>query len=158
MVDNFLEDELELTNIGDSRTFRVNLYEQVFKYVIDFNMDLFECIPGLQLTWNQPWGNLVTLKVTTYARQQKRLFDIAYNAGNLLQQNNLLSEVVGFSFNEDRNVEKQTSLPFLIMKIMVGKNLIKKLIGYQERMLQHLRKKYSVGFDFDETLVNDVVY
>jgi hypothetical protein len=158
MVDNFLEDELELTNIGDSRTFRVNLYEQVFKYVIDFNMDLFECIPGLQFTWNQPWGNLVTLKVTTYARQQKRLFDIAYNAGNLLQQNNLLSEVVGFSFNEDRNVEKQTSLPFLIMKIMVGKNLIKKLIGYQERMLQHLRKKYSVGFDFDETLVNDVVY
>ena len=158
MVDNFLEDELELTNIGDSRTFRVNLYEQVFKYVIDFNMDLFECIPGLQFTWNQPWGNLVTLKVTTYARQQKRLFDIAYNAGNLLQQNNLLSEVVGFSFNEDRNVEKQTSLPFLIMKIMVGKNLIKQLIGYQERMLQHLRKKYSVGFDFDETLVNDVVY
>ena len=158
MVENFLEDELELTNIGESRTFRVNLYEQVFKYVIDFNMDLFECIPGLQFTWNQPWGNLVTLKVTTYARQQKRLFDIAYNAGNLLQQNNLLSEVVGFSFNEDRNVEKQTSLPFLIMKIMVGKNLIKKLIGYQERMLQHLRKKYSVGFDFDETLVNDVVY
>jgi hypothetical protein len=75
-----------------------------------------------------------------------------------LQQNNFLSEVVGFSFQEDRNVEKQTSLPFLIMKIMVGKNLIKKLIGYQERTLQHLRKKYSVGFDFDETLVNDVVY
>jgi hypothetical protein len=44
------------------------------------------------------------------------------------------------------------------MKILVGKNLIKKLIGYQERTLQHLRKKYSVGFDFDETLVNDVVY
>jgi hypothetical protein len=44
--------------------------------------------------------------VTTYARQQKRLLDIAYKAGNLLQQNNFLSEVVGFSFQEDRNVER----------------------------------------------------
>jgi hypothetical protein len=52
MVNNFLEDELELSNIGETKTFKVNLYEQVFKYVIDFNTDLFECIPGLQFTWN----------------------------------------------------------------------------------------------------------
>lgn len=127
----------------------------MFKIVIDRNTDLLECIPGLFYQWNQAWGNLVTLKITTYARQYKKLMEIIYMASNLLQKSNLLSEFVGLS---TINLQRQTSLPFLIMKIMVGKNLIKKLIGYQERVLFHIRKKYSVNFDFDQDLVNDVVY
>ena len=44
------------------------------------------------------------------------------------------------------------------MKLIVGKNLVKKVIGYQGRALTHYRKKYAVNFDFDESLINDLVY
>jgi hypothetical protein len=33
-------------------------------------------------------------------------------------------------------------LPFLIMKLLVPKNFIKKLIGYQNRVLNELKKRY----------------
>jgi hypothetical protein len=58
--------------------------------------------------------------------------EIVFCASNLMQRNNLLSEYVGMAPD---GLSRQTTLPFLIMKILVGKNLFKKLIGYQGKTL-----------------------
>ena len=52
----------------------------------------------------------------------------------------------------------QNVLPFLIMTITVPKILLKKLIGYQEKVLLYLKKHHEVTFYYDEKLVNDFVY
>jgi hypothetical protein len=155
MVERFLESELVATAEGESKNFKVNLYDKVFKVVIENNTDILECVPGLFFTWSAPWGNLVTVRITTHARQYRSLMEIVYQAGNLFQRSNLLSEYVGLDV---QSMQRQSCLPFLIMKIMVGKNLLKKIIGYQGRTLVHYRKKYAVNFDFDESLINDLVY
>jgi len=41
------------------------------------------------------------------------------------------------------------TLPFLIMTLQVPKNFIKKLIGYQVRVLSELRKRYEVEFEYE---------
>lgn len=43
----------------------------------------------------------------------------------------------------------QLTLPFLIMTLQVPKNFIKKLIGYQVRVLSELRKRYEVEFEYE---------
>lgn len=137
---------------GEAANYKVNVYDLIFRVVFDSNTDILECVPGLFFTWNAIWGNLVTIRITTYARQYKKLMKLIYYAGNLLQKANLFSEYVGISSD---SLTRFTSLPFLIMKLMFGKNLMKKLIGYQGRTLGHYRKKYAVNFDFDESLIND---
>ena len=50
------------------------------------------------------------------------------------------------------------TLPFLIMTLQVPKNFIKKLIGYQVRVLSELRKRYEVEFEYELSLVTDFVF
>ncbi len=50
------------------------------------------------------------------------------------------------------------SLPFLISHVQVPKNFLKKLVGYQERFLLQLKRQYQISFDYDQTLINDLVY
>ena len=49
-------------------------------------------------------------------------------------------------------------MPFLIMTLKVPKVFLKKLIGYQEKVLLQLKKTHEVNFDYDERLVTDLVY
>lgn len=49
-------------------------------------------------------------------------------------------------------------MPFLIIKVSVPKNYTKKLVGYQERTLIELKKRYQVGFTYDQSLITDSVF
>ena len=51
-----------------------------------------------------------------------------------------------------------TVMPFLIMTLKVPKVFLKKLIGYQEKVLLHLKRSHEVNFVYDDKLVNDLVY
>jgi hypothetical protein len=155
MVEQFMENELGAAEEATLVTQKINLYEAVFRAVFESNVDIFECVPGLLFAWSGAWGNLVTLQITSSARQFKGLCGMVYQASNLMQASNLLSEYVGLT--ADR-LSRKTALPFLIMKLLVSKNLFKKVVGYQFRTLAHYKKKYAVNFDFDETLINDLVY
>lgn len=50
------------------------------------------------------------------------------------------------------------TMPFLIIKVWVPKNYIKKLVGYQERTLIEMKKRYQVGFTYEQTLITDFVF
>ena len=49
-------------------------------------------------------------------------------------------------------------MPFLIMTLKVPKVFIKKLIGYQEKVLLQLKRHHEVNFVYDEKLVTDYVF
>jgi len=51
-----------------------------------------------------------------------------------------------------------TVMPFLIMTLKVPKVFLKKLIGYQEKVLLQLKRHHEVNFVYDEKLVTDFVY
>lgn len=59
-----LEESYEQTPRAESRTHTLNLYEQLFNIVISANIDLLEVISSLYLHWDNPWGGLVTVKLT----------------------------------------------------------------------------------------------
>jgi hypothetical protein len=40
----------------------------------------------------------------------------------------------------------------------VPKNLLRKLVGYQEKNLTTLRKQFTIDFDFNRDLLTDEVY
>lgn len=70
-VENFVEKEIEyeesqetIRNV-DLKTTRLNLYEDMFNMVFVKNIDLLEAVSNLYLNWENPWGNLVTLKLTS---------------------------------------------------------------------------------------------
>ena len=69
MVEEFVDKEIELEDSSEQvkieyRTSRLNLYEDLFNIVFVKNMDLLEAISNLYLNWDNPWGGLVTLKLT----------------------------------------------------------------------------------------------
>lgn len=49
-------------------------------------------------------------------------------------------------------------LPFLIMTLKAPKIFLKKLIGYQEKVLLRLKHDHEVNFVYDTTLVTDQIY
>ena len=49
-------------------------------------------------------------------------------------------------------------MPFLIMTLKVPKIFIKKLIGYQEKVLLNLKRSHEVNFVYEEKLVSDYVH
>lgn len=69
------------------RMSRFNLYLELFNVVIVNNMDLLECVPNLSLLWDNPWGNMVTLKVTCYQTQYLALLGVLQYALDLLMHN-----------------------------------------------------------------------
>lgn len=52
----------------------------------------------------------------------------------------------------------QVALPFLIMTLKAPKIFLKKLIGYQERVLLKLKQNHEVNFVYDTSLVTDHIY
>lgn len=69
-------------------------------------------------------------------------------------RNDLLMEVVGTSANLIARVGANAvipayTMPFLIIMVWVPKNYIKKLVGYQERTLNEMKKRYQVGFTYE---------
>lgn len=52
MIEHFLESELKATTEDESKNFKVNLYDKVFKVVFENNTDILECVPGLFFTWS----------------------------------------------------------------------------------------------------------
>ena len=83
-IEHFLEVELESETYGDKTNYKVNVYLTIFKMVFEDNFDVLECIPGMVFTWSTPWGNLVTVRLTTYPRQYRSLMNIIYQTGTLL--------------------------------------------------------------------------
>ena len=74
-VEQFVEKEISIYEPKDKqaiherrevRTQKFNLYLELFNVVIAKNIDSLECVPNLELLWDNPWGNIVTLKVTCY--------------------------------------------------------------------------------------------
>ena len=49
-------------------------------------------------------------------------------------------------------------MPFLIMTIKVPKIFMKKVVGYQEKTLLHLKRNHEVSFVYDEKLVCDYCF
>ena len=49
-------------------------------------------------------------------------------------------------------------MPFLIMALQIPKIFLKKVIGYQEKTLLHLKRNHEVNFVYDEKIVTDFVY
>ena len=69
MVEEFVDKEIELEDSHEQqtiecRTSRLNLYEDLFNLVFIRNMDLLEAISNIYMHWDNPWGSLVTLKLT----------------------------------------------------------------------------------------------
>lgn len=70
MVEEFVNLELEQEEADDGRkdveyrTSRLNLYEELFNIVLVRNMDLLEVVSDLYIHWENPWGSLVTVKLT----------------------------------------------------------------------------------------------
>ena len=69
-VEEFVDKEIEYEESQESirnvmyRTSRLNIYEDMFNLVFVRNIDLLEAVSNLYLNWENPWGNLVTLKLT----------------------------------------------------------------------------------------------
>lgn len=69
-VEEFVNLELEKEEIDEYRkdveyrTSRLNLYEELFNIVFVRNMDLLEVVSNLYIHWENPWGSLVTVKLT----------------------------------------------------------------------------------------------
>lgn len=81
-VEDFVDQEIEfeesqvaIKNI-EYRTSRLNLYEDLFNLVFVKNIDLLEAVSNLYLNWENPWGNLVTLKLTCNQTQFIELLGI----------------------------------------------------------------------------------
>lgn len=66
---------------------RFNLYLELFNLVIANNIEYLECVPNLQLVWDNPWGNMITLKVTCYQTQYSSLLEILQYSLDLLMHN-----------------------------------------------------------------------
>ena len=82
MVEEFVDKEIQseeeneqISNI-EYRTSRLNLYEDLFNLVFVRNMDYLEVVSNLYLHWDNPWGSLVTLKLTCNQSQFSALLGI----------------------------------------------------------------------------------
>lgn len=126
------------------------------------NMDLLEVVSNLYVNWDNPWGGLVTVKLTCNQQQFQALLGIMQEAINKLMKHSLLMQPLSQSTQQKlKELNGKTSgsvLPFLVMSLQVPKIFIKKVIGYQEKTLLWLKKDHEVNFVYDEKLVSDVVY
>lgn len=75
----------------------------------------------------------------------------------MLQQSGLLQTKNDHIVTSIEKSQKYSN-PFEIVIINVPKNFIRKLVGYQEKMLSWFRKRYFVEFDFNRDLLVDEVF
>jgi hypothetical protein len=141
---------------------RFNVYELVFNSAILNCMDSWECFPDLHIYWDS-WQGLVTLRIESSQTVFRIVLGVLQTCTDLLMRNDHLFEPVLIDASLATKVGTNTkvqpyTLPFLIMTIQVPKNFIKKLVGYQERSLVELRKRYGVDFDYENSLVIDQVF
>jgi len=86
--------ELEGRKKQQTRTSKFNVYESVFKLVINDNMDLWECVPDLLMYWEGPWGRLVTLQIVSSHAQFNTILTLLQKATDTLQLSDHLVEAV----------------------------------------------------------------
>ena len=72
------------------RESKINVFEPVFNLVIINHVDEFECLAGLQIFWELPWGGLVTLRLLSTLRQYNFITSMLQEVTDLLQQSGLL--------------------------------------------------------------------
>ena len=131
-----------------------NVYEKVFQIVIIRNMSLWECFSNVLFFWTEVWGGIVTLRIESISPMCRAVLSLLQTCTDLLMKNDLLMEVVGTSANLIARVGANAvihayTMPFLIINVWVPKNYIKKLVGYQERTLNEMKKRYQVGFTYE---------
>ena len=92
MIEDFVDAEIQceeeqeqISNI-EYRTSRLNLYEDLFNLVFVRNIDCLEVVSNLYLHWENPWGGLVTLKLTCNQSQFSSLLGILQYAINKMMK------------------------------------------------------------------------
>ena len=95
MVEEFVDREVELEESSEQhnieyRISRLNLYEDLFNMVFVVNMDLLEVISNLYVNWDNPWGGLVTVKLTCNKSQFQELLNIIQYSINKMMKRGLL--------------------------------------------------------------------
>ena len=63
--DAFIEKQNENNYPRETKPTRFNVNERVFNLVIKNHIHHIECIDGLQVFWDKPWGSNVTLKIVS---------------------------------------------------------------------------------------------
>ena len=132
----------------------MNVYQDVFTMVFANNMDSWECFTDLHLYWDTPWGGFVTIKIESSQAIFRSILNFVQVCTDLLMKNDHLLQSVKMDAMLVASVGSKLditplTLPFLIMTLQVPKNFIKKLIGYQVRVLSELRKRYEVEFEYE---------
>jgi hypothetical protein len=95
---------------------------------------------------------MVTIRIVSTYKQFLFLTSLLQEVTDLLYRSHLLN---GGKYDLNQQV---SDLPFEILLIKVPKNFIRKLVGYQEKILAHYRKAYTVDFDFNRELMIDDVF
>ena len=117
----------------------------MFQIVIFKNQEHWECFNYLKLFWSETWGGIVTLKLESTKQIFKEVLAMLQKCTDILMTNDHLLHLVIPSASLISAVGSQSvvpvyALPFLITSVVVPKNFIKKLVGYQERTLLQLKK------------------
>ena len=81
--------------IGETRTTKFNVYKILFDLVIGRNIELFQCVQSLELTWDNAWADLVTLKIGSTLQQFNGFLEILQTAIDLLLFGKLLTIPIG---------------------------------------------------------------
>jgi hypothetical protein len=61
---------------GETKPSSFNVNEKVFNFAIKGCIDVIECVPQLELYWDKPWGNNITIKVVSTKEMYQALSDL----------------------------------------------------------------------------------
>lgn len=81
--------------VGETRSTKFNVYKILFDLVIGRNIELFQCVQSLEITWDNAWAGLVTLKIVSTLQQFNGFLEILQTAIDLLLFGKLLTVPIG---------------------------------------------------------------
>lgn len=102
----------------ETKPTRFNVNERVFNIVIKNHVNHIECIDGLQVFWDKPWGSNVTLKIVSSKYQFHHISTLIQYCTNKV-----------FQIHNQFHIQDALH-QFEIQKLQVPKNFIRKLVGY----------------------------
>lgn len=143
-LDAFVKEQLYLANanledMSEVKETKLNLYEPVFQLAIPPFVEDYQCLPGFQVYWDDPWGGMVTLKIVSTFRQFTFLASMLQDLTDILTKSRRLGTAI-------------LKVPFIIVVIQVPKNFLRRLVGYQEKNLMPYRRQFQVDFDYSRDI------
>lgn len=132
---------------GEVKQTQFNLNERVFNLAIRNHFDDIDCLQGLQLYWEKPWGGNLTVRLVSTRPQFEQFASLVQFVTNRLV-------TIYEKFHMEGKLQK-----FEVKKLRLPKNLLRKLVGYQEKALNFYRLgKWQVDFYYDDKLLVDTVF